>query len=91
MGIPRVTAVTPSTQLRYSLTLPAFDISLIASKDGCFVLWNRIIRDYSRRSLSRPLKDKFVALFAIARRAAQLKNDSYVAGLFWKDFPGQLL
>jgi hypothetical protein len=72
-------------------TLPPFDIAVRASKDGCGLLWCNIIRDYSRRTLSKPLEGKFVALSAIARRVTELKGDSYIAGLFWNDFPGELL
>jgi hypothetical protein len=70
---------------------PVFDVSLTVSQRGCDWLWARIIEDYSSKSLSRPLEDKFVALSAIARQVTQLKDDWYIAGLFWRDFPAQLL
>jgi hypothetical protein len=70
---------------------PVFDVPLTVSQRGCGWLWAQIIEDYSRKSLSRPLEDKFVALSAIARQVTQLKDDWYIAGLFWGDFPAQLL
>jgi hypothetical protein len=73
------------------LLYPIFDIPPTASQKDCRWLWDQIIRAYSSKSLSRPQADKFIALSAIARRIARLKEDTYIAGLFWKDFPAQLL
>ncbi len=68
-----------------------FDVSLTVSQRGCDWVWARIIEDHSSKSLWRPLEDKFVALSAITRQVTQLKDDWYIARLFWRGFPAQLL
>jgi Heterokaryon incompatibility protein (HET) len=62
----------------------------ITEKEG-HRIWDDIIKDYTRRSLTTPDKDKFVALSAIAGRMAQLLDDQYVAGMFLRSLPMSLL
>lgn len=53
--------------------------------------WSILLREYTRRSLTFPEKDKLAALSAIARDIGKAMEDVYVAGHFWKTLPESLL
>lgn len=53
--------------------------------------WLKLVQSYSDRKLSHPNEDKFAALSGVAERMAVLCNDEYVAGLFRKGLPRDLL
>jgi hypothetical protein len=55
------------------------------------VKWSKIVSQYSKCSLSFPLKGKFIALGAIAERAFSIYNEEYAAGLFKDKLPRSLL
>ena len=52
--------------------------------------WDSIVRKYSVTSLTKG-EDKLVAISGIAKRMQGLLDDEYLAGLWRKDLPGQLL
>lgn len=52
--------------------------------------WYDIVRDYSRRDLTYST-DKFVAVSSVAQQMGSILEDSYVAGLWRKDFIRGLL
>ena len=57
-------------------------------------LWECILQDYTRRKLSRPFEDKFVALAGIIEHITSLpgfNGGAYVAGLFRNHLPLALL
>ena len=82
-GLPRKGAVDAG---RCPFSLPA----ALASSNA-FTIWSRVILNYTRRALTRPFEDKFIALGAIAELAAVLLNDDYLAGHFRQSlFPSLL-
>lgn len=59
------------------------------SKSGYFEVWRTIVRDYSSCQLTRPAKDKLVAISGLARRCGDGRG--YLAGLWRSILPSQLL
>ncbi|KAI1398613.1 heterokaryon incompatibility protein-domain-containing protein [Hypoxylon fuscum] len=53
--------------------------------------WHERIIDYSKRRLSFPEKDKLVAIAGIARAFNCKRGDEYLAGIFRRDLPWDLL
>ncbi|KAF2146188.1 uncharacterized protein K452DRAFT_263819 [Aplosporella prunicola CBS 121167] len=53
--------------------------------------WWTIVEVYAKGGLTKPHKDKFVALAGIAERFASLYGHDYLAGIFRCDFPVCLL
>ncbi|MCJ1401959.1 hypothetical protein MMC11_005176 [Xylographa trunciseda] len=51
-------------------------------------IWGQIVTKYSACDLTFPAKDKFVAISSIARNVCA--GDTYLAGLWKNDLPGQL-
>jgi hypothetical protein len=67
---------------------------LSTSGDTGSDMWRRILRDYTKRNLTRPFDDKFVALSGIVERITRMPGvheDDYIAGLYRKDLPFALL
>lgn len=58
-------------------------------QNGAFVVWYRLVRQYTRRSLSRS-SDKLPAISALATLFATITGFSYIVGL-WADDPQGLL
>ncbi|KLU84407.1 hypothetical protein MAPG_03450 [Magnaporthiopsis poae ATCC 64411] len=52
-----------------------------ADRNGAYTLWQRVVEDYSRRSLTFE-SDRLPAIAALATRMARLLDDTYVAGLW---------
>ena len=52
--------------------------------------WNRIVELYSDAKLTKP-RDKLIALSGIAQRMQNLLGDQYLAGLWRRHLPSQLL
>lgn len=69
-----------------------FNIQLTSHNPGVED-WSKVVLQYSKCSLSFPVKDKFIAIGAIAERFAKLYNTGYVAGSFGSvmDLPKALL
>lgn len=53
--------------------------------------WRRVIQYYAAAKLSKPEKDKLVAIAGIARYFGTFFNDQYVAGFFRYQLPSDLL
>jgi hypothetical protein len=51
------------------------------------IAWNRIVSDYTSRSLTRPHVDKLIAFSAIAKTFNDKFQDEYIAGHFRKQLP----
>jgi hypothetical protein len=82
-GVPRKIAVGNG--------LCPFSLRTTLATGNAFTTWSQIIHDYTRRDLTRPFEDKFIALGAIANLAAVLLNDNYLAGHFRQSlFPSLL-
>lgn len=69
-----------------------FDLAKKAIPDGSdndalFDTWWRLLREYTKRRLTYPEKDKLVAMSALAHDIGRAMNDVYIAGHFWKTLP----
>ncbi|PSN69503.1 HET-domain-containing protein [Corynespora cassiicola Philippines] len=53
--------------------------------------WCEVVEEYTKRTLTKPDKDKLVALSAIAARMMKAMDDVYIMGLFLKMLPRALL
>ena len=54
-------------------------------------IWYGLITEYNKKVLTYPVKDKLVALSAIASRVAVAFSDVYIAGHFWQMLPHSLM
>lgn len=68
---------------------PAGDAS-VPSDSGHYRSWARIVELYSAAKLTKP-HDKLIALSGIAQRMQNLLGDHYLAGLWRRHLPSQLL
>lgn len=59
-----------------------FSLRTTLASGNALTTWSQITLDYTRRDLTRPFEDNFIALGAIANLAAVLLNDNYFAGHF---------
>ncbi|KAF4633390.1 hypothetical protein G7Y89_g4731 [Cudoniella acicularis] len=93
-GMPFASEIFPgglhTSQLNIGMVPFNIEIPMIHGAPGC-VGWWEIVLQYSKCSLSFPLKDKFFALSAIAERVFSICKEEYAAGLFRSSLPRTLL
>ncbi|OQO00165.1 hypothetical protein B0A48_13952 [Cryoendolithus antarcticus] len=53
-------------------------------------LWDRVLYAYSSARLTKPRKDKLMAVRGLANRLAAARATEYAYGLFWSDLPAAL-
>ena len=53
-------------------------------------VWNKIVQAFTRSSLTKP-EDKLIALSGLASRVQQILDDEYLAGLWKRVLPSQLM